>query len=198
MRKIFEGIVNFMEENGSIQSEYKDVYIFALQTIVVYAFNIGTGVVIGVFMKEFLYCMIFLAAFILLRQEAGGYNAPGWKSCYFLSCGILVLTLLWIKEEFIYQTYITMIAALVAGIGIFLFAPLEDKNKPLEEEEKKALGKKARIIVVTELVVGMVFLMVNKKVAYAVWGAVIWCGVSYLAWSVRYMEKNGKNREDNN
>ena len=85
-----------------------------------------------------------------------------------------------------------------AGIGIFLFAPLEDKNKPLEEEEKKALGKKARIIVVTELVVGMVFLMVNKKVAYAVWGAVIWCGVSYLAWSVRYMEKNGKNREDNN
>ena len=142
--------------------------------------------------------MIFLAAFILLRQEAGGYHAPGWKSCYFLSCGILVLTLLWIKEEFIYQTYITMIAALVAGIGIFLFAPLEDKNKPLEEEEKKALGKKARIIVVTELVVGMVFLMVNKKVAYAVWGAVIWCGVSYLAWSVRYMEKNGKNREDNN
>ena len=137
MRKIFEGIVNFMEENGSIQSEYKDVYIFALQTIVVYAFNIGTGVVIGVFMKEFLYCMIFLAAFILLRQEAGGYHAPGWKSCYFLSCGILVLTLLWIKEEFIYQTYITMIAALVAGIGIFLFAPLEDKNKPLEEEEKK-------------------------------------------------------------
>lgn len=199
MRKIFEGIVNFMEENGSIQSEYKDVYIFALQTIAVYAFNIGTGVVIGVFMKEFLYCMIFLAAFILLRQEAGGYHAPGWKSCYFLSCGILVLTLLWIKEEFTYQTYITMIAALAAGTGIFLFAPLEDKNKPLEEEEKKALGKKVRIIVVTELVVGMVFLMVNKKAAYAVWGAVIWCGVSYLAWSVkRYTEKNGKNREDNN
>ena len=59
MRKIFEGIVNFMEENGSIQSEYKDVYIFALQTIVVYAFNIGTGVVIGVFMKEFGKAAIF-------------------------------------------------------------------------------------------------------------------------------------------
>ena len=198
MRKLFERIVDFMEENGSFKSEYRDVYLFAFETIAVYAFNIGTGVVIGAAFGELLYCMIFLIAFMLLRQEAGGYHAPGWMSCYFLSCGILVLTLLWIKEEFIYQTYITMIAALVAGIGIFLFAPLEDKNKPLEEEEKKALGKKARIIVVTELVVGMVFLMVNKKVAYAVWGAVIWCGVSYLAWSVRYMEKNGKNREDNN
>lgn len=199
MRNIFERIVDFMEENGSIQTEYRDVYIYALQTIVVYLFNIGTGIIIGVFMGEFVYCMIFLTAFIFLREEAGGYHAPGWRSCYFLSCGILVLTLLWIKEEFIYQTYITMIAALTAGAVIFLFAPLEDKNKPLEEEEKKAIGKKAQIIVVAELIVGMVFLMVHKKAAYAVLSAVIWCGVSYLAWSVkRYTEKNGKNREDNN
>ncbi len=134
MRNIFERIVDFMEENGSIQTEYRDVYIYALQTIVVYLFNIGTGIIIGVFMGEFVYCMIFLTAFIFLREEAGGYHAPGWRSCYFLSCGLLVLTLLWIKEEFIYQTYITMIAALTAGAVIFLFAPLEDKNKPLEKE----------------------------------------------------------------
>ena len=37
MRKLFERIVDFMEENGSIQSEYRDVYLFALQTIAVYA-----------------------------------------------------------------------------------------------------------------------------------------------------------------
>ncbi len=108
MRNIFERIVDFMEENGSIQTEYRDVYIYALQTIVVYLFNIGTGIIIGVFMGEFVYCMIFLTAFIFLREEAGGYHAPGWRSCYFLSCGLLVLTLLWIKEEFIYQTFLLL------------------------------------------------------------------------------------------
>lgn len=107
--------------------------------------------------------------------------------------------MLWIKAEFAYQTCLTIAAALAAGMGIFLFAPLEDKNKPLEEAEKKVIGKKARIIVVTELILGMVFLAVNQRAAYAVLGAVIWCGVSYLAWSVkRYTEKNGKSREDNN
>lgn len=65
MRKLFERIVDFMEENGSIQSEYRDVYLFALQTIAVYAFNIGTGVVIGAAFGELLYCMIFLIAFML-------------------------------------------------------------------------------------------------------------------------------------
>ena len=75
MRKLFERIVEFMEENGSIQSEYRDIYLFALQTVAVYAFNIGTGVVIGAAFGELLYCMIFLIAFMLLRQEAGGYHA---------------------------------------------------------------------------------------------------------------------------
>lgn len=125
---------------------------------------------------ELLYCMIFLIAFMLLRQEAGGYHAPGWMSCYFLSCGILVLTLLWIKAEFAYQTCLTIAAALAAGMGIFLFAPLEDKNKPLEEAEKKVIGKKARIIVVTELILGMVFLAVNRE-------RICGFGRSYLVWS---------------
>lgn len=85
------------------------------------------------------------------------------------------------------------------GDGDISICSLEDKNKPLEEAEKKVIGKKARIIVVTELILGMVFLAVNQRAAYAVLGAVIWCGVSYLAWSVkRYTEKNGKSREDNN
>ena len=69
MRKLFERIVDFMEENGSIQSEYRDIYLFALQTVAVYAFNIGTGVVIGAAFGELLYCMIFLIAFMLLRQD---------------------------------------------------------------------------------------------------------------------------------
>lgn len=191
MNNIFESIVDFMEENGSIQKEYRDVYLFALQTIVVYIINIGSGVIIGVFMGELFYCVIFLLAFILLRQEAGGYHAPGWKSCYFLSCGILILTLLWIKAELIYQEYITGTAAFISGMNVLFFAPLEDKNKPLEELQKKAVRKKARIMVAAEMAVGVIFLFFEKKAAYAVWSSVIWCGVSYMAWAVkRYAERN--------
>lgn len=198
MKTFFERIIDFMEENGSIQKEYRDVYLFALQTIMVYLFNIGSGIVIGIFMGELFYCMIFLLAFMLLRQEAGGYHAPGWKSCYFLSCGVLILTLIWIKENFIYQTYITVVVAVMAGAGIVLFAPLEDTNKPLEEWEKRTIRKKAQFIVVAELIVGLTLLRVEEKAAYAVFSAVVWCGVSYPAWAVkRYAEKNEKKRKNN-
>lgn len=152
------------------------------------AFNRSTGIYIYLRCRPLLYMLSILERVLSWLQPWGivilhdisdciyavaagsrGYHAPGWMSCYFLSCGILVLTLLWIKAEFAYQTCLTIAAALAAGMGIFLFAPLEDKNKPLEEAEKKVIGKKARIIVVTELILGMVFLAVNQRAAYAVW-----------------------------
>lgn len=137
MRKLFERIVDFMEENGSIQSEYRDVYLFALQTIAVYAFNIGTGVVIGAAFGELLYCMIFLIAFMLLRQEAGGYHAPGWMSCYFLSCGILVLTLLWIKAEFAYRPVLQSLRRWLRGWGYFYLLPWRIKISLWRKQKRK-------------------------------------------------------------
>lgn len=83
MRKLFERIVDFMEENGSIQSEYRDVYLFALQTVAVYAFNIGTGVVIGAAFGELLYCMIFLIAFMLLRAGSRRISRTGMDELLF-------------------------------------------------------------------------------------------------------------------
>lgn len=196
MKNFYYKIIYFLEENGSARKEYRDVYLFALNTVVVYTINISSGIIIGTLMREMFCCLIFLFAFILLRQEAGGYHAPGWKSCYFLSCGILILTLLWIKENFIYQTYITLTVAMATGAGIILFAPLEDKNKPLEEFEKKTIRKRAQIIVVAELVIGLVLLEFEKKAAYTIFCAVIWCGISYFAWAVKkHMEKNEKNKK---
>ena len=36
MRWIFDWIVDFMEENGSIDHKYRDVYVYAVQTVFVY------------------------------------------------------------------------------------------------------------------------------------------------------------------
>lgn len=197
MKKIFERVADFLEENGNAEKEYRDVYLFAMQTVVVYTFNIGSGLVIGACMGETIYCIFFLAAFILLRQEAGGYHTQGWKSCYFLSCGILVLTLLWIKEDLIYQTYFTVSFAVAAAAGILFFAPLEDKNKPLEKQEKTVVRRRAQITAVSEILAGMILLFCDKKAAYVVFYAVIWCGVGYLAWALkRYSEKKENNRKN--
>ena len=64
-----------MEENGSIDHKYRDVYVYAVQTVFVYIFNILSGVAIGIAMGEVLPCILFLIAVIPLREHAGGYHA---------------------------------------------------------------------------------------------------------------------------
>ena len=66
-----------------------------------------------------------------------------------------------------------MICSLSAAIIILCFTYMEQSRGCLlyTSAEKKVIGKKAQIIVVTELILGMVFLAVNQRAAYAVLGA---------------------------
>lgn len=197
MNRFYEGIVDFIEKNGNAEKEYRDVYLYAVQTVAVYLFNICSGLAIGALMGETVYCILFLAAFILLRQEAGGYHAPGWKSCYVLSCGVLVLTLFWMKGSFLYQTYITVALAVAAAAVILFLAPLEDENRPLDKQEKKVIRRKAQAAAVAEMAAGTGLLFWNKKAAYAVFYAVVWCGAGCMAWVVKrhYERKSDKLHE---
>ena len=47
MNRFFEGIVDFLEKNGGAEKEYRDVYLYAVQTVAVYLFNICSGLAIG-------------------------------------------------------------------------------------------------------------------------------------------------------
>lgn len=185
MGKLFNRIVDAMEENGTIDSEDKEVYLYALNTICVYAINITISVIIGFLMGMLGYCIIFLCAFIILRQDAGGYHAPGWKSCYFLSSVILIAALSWIKMQFFLQLPITVVMAALSAVCIFIYAPLADENKPLDDTDKKAVRKRAQIIVIIEFLAGLLLATVNEKLAYAILSSVILCGITYIAWFVK-------------
>lgn len=191
MNKFLYKIVSVLEENGSIAEENEEVYLYVLNGIFILGANLMISLLIGFVMGLPMFCILFLSALIPLRSSAGGYHAGNWVTCHFLSCATLALTLLWIKSSFPYQAPLTFIGAATAGFFVFFLAPLEDENKPLEEREKQYNRKKAQIVVIVELLLGAACFFLSEKVAYAVWGAVIWCGIGYVAW----FYKNGRLRK---
>lgn len=193
MNQYFVKIVDAIEENGNIAKEDREIYLFALNTVFLYAVNIISSMVIGVVLGMFWYCFVFLSALIVLRQEAGGYHALDWKKCYFLSCAIIIVTLLWLKIQFQYQAYFTMGLAMISAVCIFVCAPLESENKPLEMYEKKIMKRRTQIIVSIEMILGLSLMPFHKTFACAVLCAVIWCGSSYAAWFVEKIKFSGGN-----
>lgn len=185
MERFFNRIIDAIEKNGNIDTEDKEVYLYALNTVCIYVTNITISVIIGIIMGMLEYCIVFLCAFILLRQDAGGYHAPGWKSCYFLSSVVLIAALAWIKIPFCLKFHITVVLTVLSAIGIFVYAPLEDENKPLDATDRRAVQKRARVIVILEMIFGLLLTAVHEKSAYAILSSVILCGITYIAWFVK-------------
>jgi len=50
---------------------------------------------------------------------------------------------------------------IVSAILIFAFSPIEDKNKPLDEIEKKVYRRRAIIILVAEVVLAFGLIIIN-------------------------------------
>lgn len=185
MEQFFNRIVDKLEENGSIEAEDKEVYVYTLHMMQVYIVNFVISAVIGIAMNMFGYCMVFLIAFMILRQEAGGYHARSWKVCYFLSTMILAAALVWIKMQFIWKIYITAALALLSAVCIYIHALLADENKPLDERDTKAIRKRARRIVFFEVLAGILIIPFQNMTACAILSSLILCGCTYVVWFIK-------------
>lgn len=189
MSGLKEKLIGFMETNGAISGEDREVYEYTLKMIAILGGNIVISLLIGFGLGMPWYCMLLLLSIIILRSDAGGYHADNMWVCYFLSCMGLVGALLWVKAEIPYQTLLTVGMAVPSWFFVFRNAPLEAENKPLTQTEKEIIGKRARIIATLEMAAGLICLMIDKKSACTIMCSVIWCAIGYIGW---FMKKKHK------
>ena len=118
--------------------------------------NLISTIVIGVIAGKVFESIAFLVFYIPLRSYAGGYHASTPRRCYFIFIVIIMAMLLFI------------ILLLVGMVVCFAFAPVEDKNKPLDRDEISVFKKRAYLILSIEffiwLAVSVIFQPVEKTI----------------------------------
>lgn len=191
MGRLEDRMIGFMEKNGSISAEDEDIYRYAIKSTWILGGNVVLSVLIGFAIGAPWYCLLLLLAIIPLRSDAGGYHASNVWCCYVLSCFGLILVLMWVKAQIPYQTAVTVCLAIVSSVFIFRYAPLEAENKPLDCHEKKRIGKRARKITAAELSAGIICFLIDKKAAYTILSAIIWCAVGYIGWFIKKNVRRG-------
>lgn len=162
-------------ERGSIEEKYVELYVVAMQSLLAMLLNVVTTLVIGYLLGMWWQSVILFAAFIPLRSYAGGYHARGYISCYLESC--VILTAMLLVMRFIIQNEVSAygiwIPFLIAAAAVFLLAPLADENKPISEKEAMVFKRRARIILILEIVISGVLGAMHVDYCYAVMMAVI-------------------------
>lgn len=167
MMILIDKVGNRFVRDGIITEEDKELYTYGMQQGALILINIISAIIIGIIFNMVWQCIIFLLAYMPLRSYAGGYHARSQFRCYVVSQFIIVIALLGIME--IQWTTITALFSVIISAGIiFVLAPVEDANKPLDASEKDLYKRKTRKILLLEILIALVFWFINKEISVCI------------------------------
>ncbi len=157
-----ERVIGWLLENESFPREDKEIYRYGIQQGMIALLNLGTTMVIGMVFGKLLESILFMVAYIPLRSFAGGYHAKTAVRCYFFSI-VMISAVLWVMRYVAYVGLICGCLTVISSSVIWFLVPVEDRNKPLDDVEKVVYRKRARGILLAEIVITVISLLLNSR-----------------------------------
>lgn len=171
--KISIKITDKLEENGTVSRPDRELYEYGLRQMLSTLLNAATALLIGMAMGMTGHAVIFIAAYIPVRIYAGGFHASTPKKCWAVSAVMLAAALFAVK--YIPERYFWTISALslAACACIIWLSPVEDANKPLDDEENRVYRTRTISLLSVEIVlVGALIFLNFRKIAMTI--EIVW------------------------
>lgn len=127
-------ILNFMIKNNVISKDTEEIefYRYGIEITLSSLINIALISIIGIVTNYTFESTMFLAVFIIMRSFTGGYHANTYIKCNLvISISFVILLLIFKIIRHISLKSIILIA-IFQVVTIVLLAPIENKNKPIE------------------------------------------------------------------
>lgn len=161
-------ITSFLAVNKEIDSSEYDVYAYGFEVLISFIFNSIMIIATGILCNKIIHTIIFLTCYCPVRQFAGGYHAENYKRCSLTFLGMFLVTVF--TDKYLVASISPMflgIYTFISYAGIYSLSPVEHRNNPLNEGEKKKYKKMARLISSIIVIFILVALTKNSLHNYA-------------------------------
>ena len=136
LNRVAANISKRLLSNGAIPEEMFDVYVYGFELLISSLFTTTVLLLMGIFSRQVLQTIAFLITFILLRSFTGGYHAKTYLTCSMVTFSLFVIVL--VLSSFLFVPVHAYIVLAVVGLSlVFLFAPVENANKELSQNQKR-------------------------------------------------------------
>lgn len=156
MEKAAGTLADVLVRKNVVEKEDRDFYRYAIETVLVYAINLSTMLILAAVTGKLPELLLLLAVFYPLRTNCGGKHMNTWYACYIISC-ILMEAILLVSG--IMNVHLVVMAVIMAACisCIWLLAPLEHKDHPLEKQDFAKGRKKVRIFIICVTILAFIF-----------------------------------------
>lgn len=134
--KLSETIVDWLVKNKAIEKTERILYQYAIESIFLSLLTVMLALLIGLFFGNVIQSLVLITPFMFLRKFSGGYHAKNLKICIVGSSLLIFLSLV-LSTEIRCSQELALITILFSAILAF-FSPIENENRILEKQEKKA------------------------------------------------------------
>lgn len=134
MKRIVLIILDFMVRNHVISKDKEEAefYTYGIEITISSLINIILISLIGIITMHIIESIVFLVVFILMRSFTGGYHANTYIKCNLVTSISFAIVLLIYKIIKYISLKVIILIAILQLITVFLLAPIENKNKPIE------------------------------------------------------------------
>ena len=164
LNKLAAKISSKMLQRGVISGDMFDIYVYGFELVLSFLFSVAVMLFVGIVTNRILHTILFLLVFITLRSFTGGYHANTYGVCFMVTISVFIVTIL--LAEYINICWWYYLLLLSVGLPlIYIFAPIEHHNKPLETNDKARCKMISTILFLSFNIVGMVFTKVNATLS---------------------------------
>ena len=176
MEKIINGICEKIVKTQIVSKQDVPIYQYGLKMLLLKVVYIASFIIYALLVGALKETILFLITYSLLRSYSGGYHASSILKCYIVSLSTVISNSVLCKVSITGNLFKADIVLLIlSSIFIFLFSPVDNHEKQLDNLEKKVYGYRAKICVVCCFTLFIVFNMLNitQTMAIAVNNAVV-------------------------
>jgi accessory gene regulator B len=143
-------------ERKVISKTDADVYIFGFYQTVMLLINVTTTLVLSILFKLVFPCILLNISYISIRISAGGHHANNAICCY-INSTLMIAGLLAIIKWVVFQPIISWIIILFSSILIWILAPVETENNPLDKVEVRVYRKRSHVVLLIQIAINVLF-----------------------------------------
>lgn len=164
VEKLAGYVVSWQIRTHLLQKEKESLYTYAYELLIGQVINLLIACLLAVIFHGYLTVIAYLAAYIPLRSYAGGHHANTYGVCTAVSAALICTACILAKvipSDDI--GWANLAGALISGGIVFLLAPVQDHNKPLDEAETARYRKRSRSIWVLETILWIICYQIGGK-----------------------------------
>lgn len=176
--KLANILVQKMEDNNIIIKEECQIYNYVITIYIESFLAIGTLLIIGIILKNFIYTLFFSVFFFSLRKRTGGFHFPKFYQCYVATI-ITYIVMQIIISKLVCNILVIFIYMLIAVVVINIIGTINHPNINMNSEELKNSKESARFLCNMEMFIVciLICMKINTYLVSYLASAIILCAI---------------------